>query len=157
MGLENQLLASRIATVNQPGSPPGPPDPNQAYRIPGQAVTGPKSTPGRFAINPFKVDAGSKTHPSQEPAAHSDVGWTRTRNGWKPVMSRQSKERLEEDIIGWTQWQMRNRLGPMSGVQYYPPPVPLKKGYQWYYHPLHGDYRQVPTTWYRPNMGFLDK
>lgn len=128
-GLENDLLRSQISQINTP-HPPMPPS-DGGYNVPGQAQS------GKLVSNqPLPVTA---TMPGgvSEPASIGDVGYIRTRTGWMPAMSKDAKERLEEDTIGTGLWNLRNRIQPslsFNASSFAPPPhVKLKNGEYWHY------------------------
>lgn len=138
MGLENQLLASQIAKVNQAGSPPPLPSATQRFGIDGQGPT------AIYQPQPHQPVAGNPGHPNMEPGAVTDMGFTTTGTGQMPVMSKDAKERLEEDIIGGILWNVRNRVMPSIGANYNPPPATPKPGHVWIYNPIYQEYQQVP-------------
>lgn len=141
MGLENELLASQIATVKQPGSPPGLPGSN--YLIPGQ---GQAAAPLKVTVNPLERVASSPTAAHAEHGAVTDVGFLRTKTGWMPVMSQDAKQRLEEDMIGTLLWNIRNRLVPMFPKGFERPDVPLELG-DVIFDPFAQEYRKRPKHW----------
>lgn len=113
MGLENELLASQIAKIRQPGTPPSFP----SQGSPGKGMAGQGDDPfvkdeamKRTKLNP---DA-----PWQEPAPVADVGFTKTQDGHAPVYSKDAKERLEDDEGGMLAWNLRNRIMPIFGINY---------------------------------------
>lgn len=139
MELENQLLASQIARVNQAGSVPPMPTPGDRYLIEGQ----PNSP--LVQTSPMGRQTSAPEAPHQEPAAVADIGFSRTPGGWAPVYSKDVKDRLEEDFIGSLAWSVRNRLLPaLSSTNYDPPAgVELAPGEQWVYDPIRQEYRAV--------------
>lgn len=102
--LENQLLASQIAKVRQPGHPPASPNPDNPNLIAGQG-----DSPG---IENKKMErAGwNPNAPSQEAGAVTDVGYVRTPRGWALVPSEEAKKRMEDMWVPQTQWAIRNLL-----------------------------------------------
>lgn len=138
MGLENQLLASKIATINQPGSPANAPGGIvQPYFEPGQP-----DFPGIVKTAPFSRQAAAIGNAWQEPAATTDVGFARTSSGgYAAVPSKDVKEKIEDDLISELQWSIRNRLLPTFGYGK-SEPFPPKEGYAWVYNPLSGEYTQ---------------
>lgn len=111
MGLENQLLASQIAKINQPATPPAFPS-TQPRLIAGQG-----NSP-LVKDEPLKRTLANPEAPSQEPAPVTDIGYTTTRTGYAPVYSKDAKDRLEEDEGGMLAWNLRNRLMPSFGLNY---------------------------------------
>lgn len=138
MELENQLLKSKIATSNQVSMPPAP---GGAMLIDGQ--------PGSGLINeqPMKRQSSSVSRPYQEAGAVTDLGYTKTKNGYMPVMSEDAKKRLDDDFIGMLSWNIRNRLLPTLGINQSFPNVKLPKGYMWHYDEIQQQYR--PIKWRR--------
>lgn len=136
MGLENQLLSSQIAKVNQAGLPPPMPSTEDPYLVEGQTQSG---------INPQKLKRVNPPlgNPSIEPGAIVDTGFARTPTGWAPVMSKDVKDRLEEDLIGSLLWNIRNRLAPTFGSRVNPPNVSREPGEMWVYDPASQEYRKV--------------
>lgn len=144
MGLENQLLSSQIAKLNQTPNPPMPID--QRYLIPGQGQT----ASGPLVENkPLERTPSAPGIPHQEPGAVTDVGFARTPSGgYMPVPSKDVKERIEDNLVQEVAHMIRNNIMPMIGVKS-PPPVALPKDSPgWVYDPIRG-YRPgkyVPYT-----------
>lgn len=146
MGLENELLASQIAKVKQPGNGPGIPaavDPmliDGQYSAPtGRVVRAPLANIEELPLERVSAMPG---RPSSEPGAIVDEGWTRTRDGWAPVMSGDVKQRLEEDWFGTLGWNVRNRLAPVLDVEA-TAPFRAPAGQQWLFNPITMEYRLV--------------
>jgi len=137
--LQNALLASKVATENQPGNPP--PMSTNRWLIDGQG-----QTQKLAASSPLVADKAlqrTASDPAQkwsEPGAVNDLGWTRTKTGLAPVMSTDAKERLEEDWIGGLTWNLRNRV--LQNLQIgLTPPYPAPEGQVWKYNPLKQEYQ----------------
>lgn len=145
MGLENQLLASQIAKVNQAGSPPAFPTAGNPYLIEGQAGS------GLVADEALKRISSAPTSPSQEAGAVTELGYLRTPNGYAPAMSKDAKDRLEEDTLGVLAWNLRNRLAPSLGFNENPPAIQQQDGY-YVYNPFTQEYQLVRHD--RPRYGF---
>lgn len=146
--LENQLLASQIARVNQPATPPAPQSLNSRYLIDGQG-----SLPaGIVQTNAMLRSASAPENLATEPAAINDIGYARTPAGnYTPVMSNDVKQRLEEDFPGMVLWNIRNRLLPSVGINQAPPPVPVPEGYDaWVYNPFTQSYTPHTKSWLGP-------
>lgn len=144
MSLENDLLASKIATINQAGTPPSPPSIGQRYNFDGQgSVPGADGNPlGLVQTSMMSRQAASPEYRWQEPAAITDVGFSKTVNGgYAPVMSNDVKQRLEEDWPGMLWWNARNRLLPAFGYGK-SEPFPPDPGYAWVFNPVTGEYTQ---------------
>lgn len=133
LGLENELLASQIAKVRQPGHPPATPDPKNLGMIPGQ---------GDVKTQPHKVTASHPHDASREAGAITDTGHAWTGTGWAPVMSDDFKQRSEEDpwaVIG--HWA-RNRIPQSFQIKSsFKPPFKALSDEYWAYHPYAQEYR----------------
>lgn len=147
MGLENTLLGSQIAKINQTPSKPAMPSLSDRYLIEGQGNS-PLVSDQSQQRTMSAPEAGS-----QEPGAITDVGFARTPTGWAPVMSKDVKDRLEEDFIGGLLWNVRNRLLPTIDTHAGNPPAgKFEDGGQWVYSPRKQEYVRVPRT--RGSYGF---
>lgn len=139
MSLENDLLRSRIAKDNQNQSSPPLPGASP-YMIPGQTQSGLVRNKALERVGP------ASAAPSQEPGAVTDSGVSYTASGgYAPMMSKDTKERLEEDALGTFGWNWRNRILPAFGSNMNPPPVELKDGYMWRFNVMRQEYEQVPA------------
>lgn len=142
MGLENDLLASQIAKINQAGTPPPFPSQNERFLVAGQPDSGIKTSPmERQSVNPLA--------PNQEAGTIADLGFSRSKTGWNPVMSKDLMDRMEEDAIGSLMWSMRNRVYPAFGANMSPPTF-VDPGNEWWFNPFMGEYQQFkPSRWYK--------
>lgn len=90
--LENELLRSQIARLNQASNPPMP-----------------------SAVEPKPFDP-VMTHPDAphaEPSPVTDLGYTTTaEDGRAPVMSDEAKQRTEDDFVAELMWHLRNTVVP---------------------------------------------
>lgn len=138
-GLENQLLATQIAKIRGAAVGPAMPAAAQRYLVDGQGEAAVVDLPLERVAPPLAV-------PSIEPGAVTDIGFTRTPTGWAPVMSKDAKERLEEDFIGGLTWNMRNRVLPSVSSDWFgqPPDIELKPGERWLYNPIKQEYQIWP-------------
>lgn len=122
--LENQLLRSQIAKLNQPGHPPARP------------VAGISDSPmERSGFNP--------SVPFQEPGAIVERGFTNTSSGGlAPVPGSDAKQRIEDSFADWA-WSFRNLFLPNVGLD--TPPsnreYPLPSGYRWRWSHARQEYR----------------
>jgi len=99
---------------------------------------------------PHERTASDPANMHMEAGAVNDIGFTRTATGWMPVMSKDAKERLEEDFLGGMAWNMRNRLLPNLGANYSPPPMKAPAGKRWLYNPAYQEYQLVDEdSWYK--------
>ncbi|UDN67490.1 DNA pilot protein [robinz microvirus RP_32] len=136
MGLENQLLGSQIAKINQAGMPPPMPGQGDRFLIDGQ------SNSPLVKDTPLKRIVSDPLNPHSESGAVPDMGFARTPTGWAPVMSKDFQERSEEDKIGELFWNIRNRLGPtLTGVGN-PPGAPISDKEYWFYNPVRQEYQK---------------
>lgn len=155
MGLENLLLASQIARETQAGKP-------RVFPSVGGGSQG--NGPHAIKVSPMEVETRAPGNPTQEPGIISDTGYIHSRNtpsgSYVPVPSKIAKERIEDDFFLQLDHLVRNRLLPIIGANFNPPPTPLKAGKRWGYHPIRG-YEQwkVPATagqnpsWYKGGGG----
>ena len=160
MALQNQLLASQIARVNQSGRTPGVPDAEQRWLIPGQGQTALPDAKGLLShfdgggpgikVDPFKMQT---TDPAgvREPTAVPDVGYTRTPSGYAPALSKDAQERMEDDWIGQIAHAYRNRILPMMSRDNMVPPSFVKLGpdEKWMWNPFKQEYyiAKKGVTW----------
>lgn len=139
--LNNAVLASQVANLNQPGNPP--PTPTNRWLVDGQgSATLGRSSAGSPLVQdqPLQRTVSNPGNLSQEPGAVTDMGFTRTTSGHSPVMSKDAKERLEEDWIGGLTWNLRNRV--LQNLQLnLNPPYPAPKGQHWKYNPVKQEYQ----------------
>ncbi|AJK28319.1 putative minor capsid protein [Eel River basin pequenovirus] len=141
--LQNDLLASQIAKNTQAGQIPRTGIADGPMLVDGQPDAGGLPLPGgRILTRPMRREASHSERKYQEAGAVTDLGYTRTKDGYAPVMSRNAKERLDDDLIGTLWWNMRNRILPMLGSNARPPPVPAGKGWRWAFDPKRGIYRR---------------
>lgn len=143
MGLENELLASQIARIKQPGHPPAMPG-GAHLVIDGQGDTAVPS--GLVKDVPLERIAANPNNVHQEPGSVVEQGMLRTPKGHAPAMSDDAKQRLEEDTIGTLQWNLRNRLLPMIDDKRFTPPYPAPTGSIWAFDPLTGEYILQPSN-----------
>jgi len=136
MGLENDLLASQIAKIHQAGTPPAMPSVAERHLVEGQGDS------PLVISNPQSRTMSAPEAGSQEPGAITDVGYARTPTGWAPVMSKDVKDRLEEDIIGMLAWNLRNRLAPTLDA--HGGNAPAGSAEQWVYSPSKQEYVRIP-------------
>lgn len=137
--LENDVLradlASKLAKVKQPGTPPGL-DPQQGRMIEGQG-----NSPG-VKNEPMERQGWDPNNASREAGDITDTGYTYTGTGWAPSMSKDFKDRSEEDPWAVVGHWARNRI-PQS-FQYtrsFKPPFPAPTGMFWVFHPYAQEYR----------------
>lgn len=129
LGLENELLSAQIARVRQTQQPPAP-SPGDQFLIDGQPGS------GQVVTKPLERESAHSRNTSVEAGTHTEMSYTRTPSGgYAPVMSKDAKDRLEEDLLGVLGWNIRNRLLPSFGFNRNPPDVELPAGYVWVFDP----------------------
>lgn len=139
MGLQNDLIreqitASRLATIRQTQTVPMP-TAGDRMLVDGQ------SSSGLVKTSPMARQSVAPGMPHQEAGAVSDLGYTRTPTGYMPTMSKDAKDRLDDDTIGMLSWNLRNRILPTIGLKQTPPDTPPPKGYDaWIYNPFTQEY-----------------
>lgn len=136
LGLDNDIkradLASKIATTNQSGMPPGIPGVATRWLLEGQ--------PGGEIDYSRKQSPAEPGAPFQTAGAAPDVMFTRTATGgYAPVMPENVQEAYENDWLGRMQWMFRNRIVPSWG-QY--PNIPTGPGEGLAYDMYSGEWRR---------------
>lgn len=138
LALQNQALASQIAKQNQPGGSIPLPVAAQRYAVDGQGNT----VKGPLVVDkPLERVVAAGVAGNIEPGTVTDVGTLAVPGGQATVMSKDAKDRLEEDTLGTLQWSMRNRLlGPLLEAEKYAPPSmqSIPAGYMRVYNPVTG-------------------
>lgn len=162
--LENALLASQLAKMNQPASQTSIPSASQRYLIDGQGQTalldgGVSSVPGTVLSAPSLLKEKpmerltvEPTAPFRESAAVGDMGIARTVDGHAIIPSKDVKERIEDMEIYEAQHWMRNQLVPfltMSHKGVTPPP----EGMMWQVNPFTGSLVLAPDPDYYKMWG----
>lgn len=152
LGLENDLLASQIAKINQAGSPPPFPTAGNRHLIEGQG-----NSP-LIKSDPMEQTPTDPLNPSSEPGSNPEVGYARTTAGWAPVPSKAIKERIEDNFPAEVTWMMRNQMAPSFGFRSNPPKIDIPEGHFWQYNPFTQEYvlRRFPQSrlW---NGGFINR
>lgn len=125
--LENDLLRSQIARLNQSPTVGIPAGNEKDQAIPGQAdiermglIVKPASQ--HVVEKPQELTVASPFNASQEPHPLTDTGFVRTPTGLAPVPSKDAKERIEDQIIPEVMWALRNHLIPSLGQPDNAPP-----------------------------------
>jgi len=150
MQLRNELLGSQIAQVNQVQSAPPLPGATDRYFLKGQG-----NSP-LIKDKPMERTLPAPEARSQEPGATTDIGFSYTVNGgYAPVMSKDVKDKLEEDMLGTFGWNVRNRLLPMVGINKNPPPFSAGEGRVWYFDPVNQEYKTMAAPRWRGRKGQL--
>lgn len=138
--LENDLLRSRIAVLEQQRNPPMP------------AVTGSQVIPGqsdvdRLGLTVTGADSHVQAKPQEvtppnpkanymEPSPIVDMGLAWTGTGYAPVPSKDMKDRSEDMMVPEAMWAVRNLFLPNVGAGKPPPAHLLPEGsnnWRWSY------------------------
>lgn len=152
-GLENQLLASKIAVVKQGGGLPPAQAFDQRYLVTGQGQT---QLPTVEDV-PLQRNSSAPGRPFEEGGAVTELGWLRAPNDrygsrYSPVRSADAAQRMEDDPYAGLSFAIRNQLLPALGLNINPPPNQLlRPGHVWAFDPLQGVYHQRPM--YNANEG----
>ena len=162
MKLDNEFKAAQIGAMLKSTIGPPWPDPYSGHN-PAFVDSGPPSnsdSKNSTAYRPFGLTgtganaAGlvkpvphapvnrNPDRPSMEPGDIVDTGWARTPTGWTPVPSKDVKERIEDNLISETLWEMRNRIPP-SFFGEFNPPFPAPPGQQWIWSTARQEYQLV--------------
>lgn len=140
LGLENQMLASQIAKVNQAGQPPPMPTLGASRSMDGQGQS------PLVNLQPQDLQRVDPNKPGAEPGHVSDVAWTHNPDGtYSKIPSKEAKDRLEDFKLPQWQWFMRNQMAPSPQTESGPYPAPAD--HLWYTNPLTG------KTWLAPERG----
>jgi len=153
--LENELLRSQIARLNQNPNPPMPAvagTPGLTTAIPGQqgfpSVKSSDLPSGVVEVKPAEVMTTTPGHPSIEAGANPENKWIKTERGWKAMPSKsQGLDDMDITNLEYLQWALRNRILPNfpGWGQHNPPPDhflgPDDVGWIWI--PGQNEYRPV--------------
>lgn len=134
--LENELIRSQIARMNQSSQPamPGSPSPGQ---MPGQG--------SNVRVIHELTQGGTES-------SIPDVGVTDTTAGRRAVIpGKQIKDQIED--MSWYPFQhfMRNAVMPFFDKSRYPKLGPNKPGHEWAFNPLTGEYYERRAYNYVPH------
>lgn len=107
--VEGKLIDNSIRTLelnrlgaNKPSFPGG----DGTNFMPGQGNS------GLVKVKPAERTASQPGSPHQEAGWRPDLSFARTQTGLVPVVPESLSESLEDDVIGKTQWRIRNQLVP---------------------------------------------
>lgn len=161
---QRQMLQTQISAIQRNGGKPlklpsAVPAANTTFfgsgSIPyavtaGAATTrggvGPSSPGALISVQPHEVTAVNPLFPYLEPGRMPEIGFMNTETGGlAPAMSKDAKDRLEEDPLGVFGWTVRNRIMPytQSGGGSM---EPAGWGWKWEFSP----FLQEHTRVYRP-------
>jgi len=161
MGLQNALLRSQIARINQGTGPPMPLDARwgldgQGSTTAGSIATGsgsaPSSVPGISLVENRPLQRSvDPAGPYSEPGHVADVGHALTHSGRYAILpSKEAQERMEDQIWPQLYWALRNMWLPESwgGERSHPP---FGHPNQWRYLPWAGSWEHEDTDHYFRN------
>ena len=143
MAMELARNAAQSARTQQqvPAMPSLAPD---GSLMPGQ---GNATSPGGIESKPAEIVINEPGRPGQERGSVSELGFTRTNDGgYAPVMSKDAKDRLDDDFIGSSLWHLRNSLpAAFDADRVKPPRSWLPKGSEWRFDVRRGAFYPVPS------------
>lgn len=143
-GLENELLrvqiANQVQQLQRGTAQVGPPMPSGANRwlVDGQGDTNtelrsPVARGPLVVDEPLKRTAGDPGRMHQEPGAITSVSWSKTSDGgYTPVMSKDYKERTEDQMIPGLKHFISNTITPMFSPKSRRAPFDAPDGQHWY-------------------------
>lgn len=105
------------------------------------------TSPGGIESKPAEIVVNEPGRPGQERGSVSELGFTRTNDGgYAPVMSKDAKDRLDDDFIGSSLWHLRNSLpATFDSERVMPPRSWLPKGTEWRFDVRRGAFYPVPS------------
>lgn len=141
--LDNQIKNSQLTKMNATG----PAMPGSSSFISGQGNSG-----AAIVEKPLERTMSLKGSPEAEPGALSDIGWVKTKTGIVPVPSKDTKERIEDNMPHEWMHYYRNNIKPNFGKGTKPPKEALPKGatdWEWSfwdqeYQPVYGGKGKSP-------------
>lgn len=112
--------------------------------MPGQSNS---TSLGGIESKPAEIVVNEPGRPGQERGSVSELGFTRTNDGgYAPVMSKDAKDRLDDDFIGSTLWHLRNSFpATFDSERAMPPRSWLPKGTEWRFDVRRGAFYPVPS------------
>lgn len=133
-GLQNDLLRAQIRETTARSAGPAFPSAVDPYLIPGQGDS-PVKPSALVSDKAMERIRSAHGHEWSEPAAVSDVGFSKNAYGGYSVLpSKDAKDRMEDMMFPEIAWAARNYLGPL--IKYHPG---FDNG-KWIYNPLDGAY-----------------
>lgn len=142
MALRQAKASEQVVRTQQqvPAMPSLAPD---GSLMPGQ---GNATSPGGIESKPAEIVVNEPGRPGQERGSVSELGFTRTNDGgYAPVMSKDAKDRLDDDFIGSSLWHLRNSLpAAFDAERVMPPRSWLPKGSEWRFDVRRGAFYPVP-------------
>lgn len=149
--LENALLSSQLARVNSPGTPPAIPAEGQRWLVDGQVPY--PSVGGLFKDEPVKRNISDPAAPWSEAAPVSDLNYTRTKDGYAVVPSKDFNDRAEDNLVAQLTWFVRNQLVPSIYPSKQTPPSHMTAGpgERVRLNPFTGEYYKQKRVWKGPS------
>lgn len=134
--LDNEIkrteIASKLQTLNQPGTPPGANDAGVVAHIPGQ---------GDSTIKYEKTISPSSSNMEHRSFGVSpEVDMYKTSQGWAPMPPQAVGEALESIPLANWQYYMRNHLAPAFSTARQTVPFKAPEGKHWKFNPIMGEY-----------------
>lgn len=139
-GLQNDLLRSQIAKLNQPGHGNGLPVDSEGYTLAGQPNSG---IPG-VLVQPSKTTTVTPGIPYEQAGTVPDVHFSRTATGgYAPIPSAAIKQQIEDQMLPEFGWAMRNMVRPSLTAGGASPPTHVKIpwNHEWYYDAFNQEYK----------------
>ena len=139
-----QAKAAEQAVRTQQQVPPMPSLAPDGSLMPGQSNA---TSPGGIESKPAEIVVNEPGRPGQERGSVSELGFTRTNDGgYSPVMSKDTKDRLDDDFIGSSLWHLRNSLpAAFDSERVMPPRSWLPPGTEWRFDLKRGAFYAVPA------------
>lgn len=139
-----QAKASEQAARTQQQVPPMPSLAPDGSLMPGQSNA---TSPGGIESKPAEIVVNEPGRPGQERGSVSELGFTRTNDGgYAPVMSKDAKDRLDDDFIGSSLWHLRNSFPAIfDSERIMPPRSWLPEGTEWRFDVRRGAFYPVPS------------
>lgn len=143
-GLENELLrvqiANQVQALHRGSAQVGPPMPSGANRwlVDGQGDTNTElRSPvarGPLVIDePLKRTSGDPGRMHQEPGAITSLSWSKNSDGsYTPIMSKDYKERTEDQMLPGLKHFISNTIVPMFNPSSRKAPYDAPPGHHWY-------------------------
>lgn len=133
-------LLSKMATRNQPGTPPPLLSDGETPSMPGQ---------GNSGIKLQKQIAPGGYLPQKSFGVAPEIDMYRTAKGWAPEVPQELGEAQESQPLSAAQWFLRNKLLPQFDHTYRTPPfkLPLDSNLMWSYNMFTGQYevKKIPA------------
>lgn len=118
--IKRTQLASNIATLKQPGQPPGSPTTSTSWLLDGQGDTPQLDTPTLKRETKLDVSTGNGAYVAG--STPGTIAFRTPIGGYQVAKAPALAESLEDDATGNWLWQLQARvLAPLMGSEYAPP------------------------------------